>query len=307
MRIVFMGTPSFAVPSLRALTRRHDVVAAYVRPDKPSGRGRTPVAPAVKQEALGMGIPVFQPLSLRDPGEAEILGELRPDVVCVAAYGMILPDDVLALPPLGCVNVHASLLPEYRGAAPIQRAILDGAEATGISIMRIVRELDAGPYAAQARVEIGDLDAGELGETLARLGGEALLAVLDEIAAGTVVWVAQDDAQATFAPKISAADVALLPEITAEDAWRRVRASSASAPARLLLAGKRVTVLHAEVGDERLEPGALAVGKSALAIGFTEGSLRLTTIKPEGRSEMEGAAYARGARLGADARWGAWE
>ncbi|MBE0476262.1 MAG: methionyl-tRNA formyltransferase [Coriobacteriia bacterium] len=306
MRVVFMGTPAFALPSLRAVASRHEVAAVYTRPDKPSGRGRTPTPSPVKTTAEELGLAVVQPPTLRDPAETERLSALRPDAVCVAAYGLLLPDEILAVPPLGCVNVHASLLPEYRGAAPVQRAILEGAERTGVTIMRVVRELDAGPYAARVEVPVGDADAAALSGALAEAGAAALVAVLGEMERGTVVWVAQDETRATYAPKVTAEDVALHPSLPVDAALRRVRASTASAPCRALVGQKRVVVVAAAPSPERLAPGGVSATRDGLHLGLADGALRLDRVRPEGRGEMDGAAFARGARFPPGATWDSW-
>lgn len=301
-----MGTPAFAVPSLRALAAHHDVLAVYTRPDRPRGRGRRPVPSPVKAAAEELSLPVAQPPTLRDPDAVSALTDLAPEVICVAAYGLLLPPNVLAVPPLGCVNVHASLLPAYRGAAPVQRAILDGVETTGVSIMSMAPEMDAGPYAAQVRAHVGDADLDTLMGTLSRLGADALIAVLAEMERGTAVWIAQDDSSATFAPKISAEDVALDPTLPAETALRRVRASSRSTPARARVAGTGLVVLSAAPSSRRVAPGKVAVGKSSFVLGVADGTIELLAVRPEGRAEMPAAAFARGARLDAAARWEAW-
>src|SRR5574340_759199 len=176
MRVVFMGTPAFAVPSLKALLAHHDVALVVTRPDGPAGRGHTLRPTAVKSAALEAGIDVFQPAKL-DAEARERIAAARPDVICVAAFGALLPSEVLAIPPCGCINVHASLLPRYRGAAPIQRSILAGDAETGVSIMRMEQGLDTGPYATRCTVAIGQRYAAEGEEELAVKGAEALLAV----------------------------------------------------------------------------------------------------------------------------------
>lgn len=298
-----MGTPDFAVPSLRALADRHSVAAVYTRPDAPSARGSALRPSPVKTAALELDLAVRQPVTLRDPAEAEALASLAPDVVCVAAYGLILPPDVLAAPRLGCVNVHASLLPRHRGAAPIQRAILAGDERTGVSIMLMEEGLDTGPYALQATAEIGRADNAWLTRTLAEQGAGALVEVLDRMEDGTVVWTPQDEAGATYAAKVTRADVSLSPELTAVEADRRVRASSPSARSALLVDGRLVVVLVAEPSDAPTAPGDARLTPSGLVLGFADGSLVLRRVRPEGRRAMDGDAFARGARLGATAVW----
>ena len=207
LRVVFMGTPSFAVPSLLALAKAHDVVAVYTRPDAVSGRGGRLSPSPVKQASAELGIEVFQPATLKDAAVVEELTRLQPDVIVVAAFGMILPQAILDIPALGCLNVHASVLPRWRGAAPIQRAILAGDPVAGVSIMRMEEGLDTGPYCQVATLKIEALTAGEVTERLADLGACVLLDALEDVGSGTCAWERQDDAQATYAPKIEKGDV----------------------------------------------------------------------------------------------------
>ena len=232
MKVVFMGTPAFAVESLESLAARHDVVAVYTAPDRPAGRGLALRASDVKIAAGRLGIPVEQPAGLRAEDALERLGAYGPDVIAVAAYGMLLPPAVLGLPRFGCVNVHPSLLPRHRGAAPIERALLEGDEETGVCIMRMDEGLDTGPVASCTRVPVGDADAAHLGSVLARIGARDLLAVIDRLESGDVCWTPQGAEGVTYAAKVSAADVALHPQLTVSQAVRRVRASSRKAPAR---------------------------------------------------------------------------
>lgn len=239
MDVVFMGTPDFAVPSLERLAETHRVIGVYTRPDAASKRGRSLVAPPVKVAAQRLHVPVFQPLTLRDPAEIDRLRTLSPDVICVAAYGMILPSQVLEIPQHGCINVHASLLPRYRGAAPIHRAVLDGATTVGVSIMRMEEGLDTGPYALQRAIDVDDLDVPELTSRLGSIGAEALVETLADMESGSVEWTVQNDAEATYANKVTREDVELDPALTVSEAVRRVRASTRQAPAALEIDGTR--------------------------------------------------------------------
>lgn len=303
MRVVFMGTPSFAVPALHALADTHRVLSVYTQPDRPSGRGRTPRPSPVKEAALELGLPVRQPVTLRDAGEHAYLRSLEPDVVCVAAYGLILPPAVLEVPRYGCLNIHASLLPRYRGAAPVHRAILDGEETTGVSIMLMREGLDTGPYALQVPVPLDELGVDEATALLAEQGATALVRVLDALSASTVEWTEQDDSQATYAAKVTRADVALHPGLTVEDALRRLRASSRSAPSRACVDGTSMTVVSARRASGNPGPGQVGIDKDALVLGFADGGLVLDEVRPEGRACMDGACFARGARLGSEASW----
>ena len=202
MRVVFMGTPAFAVPSLTALAREHEVALVVTRPDAVRSRGKRLEPSPVKEAALELGLPVLETARMT-PEALEALRDAAADIFCVAAYGCILPDAVLTMAPLGCVNVHASLLPRWRGAAPIQRAILAGDEVAGVSIMRIGHGVDTGAYCAQASTPVGEKGADELTRDLAELGGALLARTLPAIAAGSAVWTEQDEALVTHAAKIA--------------------------------------------------------------------------------------------------------
>lgn len=303
MRVTFMGTPDFAVPSLQALAVRHEVISVYTQPDRPRGRGRTPVPSSVKSAALDLGLPIRQPESLRDARVVEELGDDAPDAICVAAYGIILPPQILEIPPLGCLNVHASLLPEYRGAAPIHRAVLDGRTQTGVTIMRMEAGLDTGPYSRTYTTAIADKTVLELEIELAARGAELLLEVLAEVRDGTVVWHPQDEAKATYAPKIGPADVALGPDLGVETALRRIRVSSRSARTKVSLRGCVLDITVATRSEEVLPPGAARSRKDALILGFSDGSIVANEVRPEGKGCMEGCAWARGARVTSECQW----
>ena len=304
MRVVFMGTPAFAVPSLDVLLGSHDCAAVYTRPDAAAGRGRRITASAVKLRALEVGVPIEQPATLRDPAAIEVLRAFDADVIVVAAYGAILPREVIDMPRLGCVNVHASLLPRWRGAAPIQRAILAGDEFAGVSIMRMEEGLDTGPWCSQASTRIDGKSALGLTAELAALGAHVLGATLPLIAAGKCMWEPQDDGAATYAAKLRAADVALEPGLSAETAWRRVRASGPSAPCRALVDGRRITVLTARPAPATI-PVASVSTDGELVLGLADGALLIETLVPEGRSAMRAADWLRGARLAPDSHWSA--
>jgi methionyl-tRNA formyltransferase len=303
MRIVFMGTPDFAVPALRRLAAEHDVVAVYTRPDRPRGRGRRQTAPPVKRVAHELGIPVRQP-SRMDESEIDSIARDEPDVLCVAAYGAILPARLLDVPRFGALNVHASLLPRHRGAAPVERAILEGDETTGVSIMRVEPSLDTGPVAPMLEVPVGEHTADSLRAELASLGANALIDVLDALKRESVEWTPQDDSAATYAEKITAEDVALHPGLTSTQFLARVRAASRRAPARLSLCGTTAVVVAAEPAAEAdLPPGAVRAGKELL-LGTADGVVRATRLRPENRADMDGRAFACGLQ---GVSTGSWE
>ena len=302
MRVVFMGTPEFAVPSLRALHDAHEVVAVCTRPDAPTGRGGALRPSPVKAHALTLALPVMEPTTLK--GEVtERLVALHADVICVAAFGMLLPPETLEAAKHGCINVHASLLPRHRGAAPIQRAILEGDAVTGVSIMRMEEGLDTGPYLIVRETPIGDRYAEELEAELAVLGAGALLEALELIEAGRASWTEQDELHATYAAKITKDDVALLPELTVTAAFRRVRAATHRAPARACLGERELTVVRATPSHEPVAPGYVCLHDGIPHLGFADGSLSLDIVRPAGKSDMSGAEWARGARLADDTCW----
>lgn len=304
MRIVFMGTPDFAVPSLRALAAAHDVALVLTRPDAVRSRGKKLEPSPVKAAALELGLPVLEAKRM-EPEVVDALRAARADVFCVAAYGCILPDEVLTMAPLGCVNVHASLLPRWRGAAPIQRAILAGDAEAGVSIMRIGHGVDTGAYCAQASCSVAGKSADELTSELSELGAGLLLEVLPELAAGTVSWTEQDEALVTHAAKIQKAELRLDPAVSAADNERRALASSDAAPARCMLAGKPVRVLAARVAPVSgavLAAGELAIQGGRVLLGCGEGALEVLELKPDGKRAMDAAAWAAGQR-GAAVTW----
>jgi methionyl-tRNA formyltransferase len=303
VRVVFMGTPAFAVPTLQALASDHDVVAVYTRPDAVSGRGASLRPSAVRLAADALGVPVLQPPTLRDSDAASALHAFDPDLVVVAAYGLILPSAVLEIPRYGAVNVHASLLPRWRGAAPIQRAILAGDEVTGVSVMQMEEGLDTGPYCEVVALPLGQKSAEELTRELARLGAAALLRALDRMSAGTCEWTPQDDTLATYADKVTKADVRLSPRLAAEDFLRRVRASTRQAPARLTIGGIGMTILRAEASDTPLEQGRAAVVGPSVLLGTSTGAVAMTEVKPDGKRGMDAASWARGAAVDASSTW----
>jgi methionyl-tRNA formyltransferase len=303
MRVAFMGTPEFAVPALRALTRSHEVVAVYTMPDAVSGRGSRTRPSAVKLVAEELGLCVLQPDTLRSPEAAGELAAFAPDVVVVAAFGMILPPQILEVPRYGCINIHGSLLPRWRGAAPIQWAILEGDERTGVCIMRMEEGLDTGDYCRCASVEVAEKNTEQLRYELAQLGATELIDALSAMRSGTCDWTEQSEAGVTYARKVTKDDVALVPALAVHDASRRVRASSKEAPCRLLLAGKGVTVIEAKLADSPSEVGAVRADRDGVSIGFADGALSLVRVKPDGSKEMNASDWARGLRLTGDVQW----
>ncbi len=296
MRVVFMGTPDFAVPSLRELASRFEVVLVLTRPDAVRSRGKKLEPSPVKAAALELDIPVMEATRIT-PEVMDRLHEVEADIFCVAAYGCILPDEVLHMAPLGIVNVHASLLPRWRGAAPIQRAILAGDERAGISIMRIGHGVDTGAYCAQASCSVAGKTADELTAELAQLGADLLCDTLPALADGTAVWTEQDESLVTHAQKISKAEMRLDPQEGALVNLRRVLASSDAAPARCIAAGKPVRIMRAVAADgdaSMCAAGELVCQSKRIYIGCSDGVLEVTSVKPDGKRQMDANAWAAG-------------
>lgn len=307
MKVLFWGSPDFALPSLRALLEAgHDVVGVVTNPDRPAGRGREPRPTAVKQEALRHDLPVLQPERPEGREFLDRLRDLSPDVSAVAAYGQILRPAVLELPERGSLNVHASLLPELRGAAPVNWAVIRGHERTGVTIMRMVEELDAGPILLQEGVEIGArATAGELFERLARLGGEALVEALDRMERGEIEPREQDDDRATYAPKLDSETARLDWSLPAEEVDRWIRGLDPWPGAWSVLDGETRVGLYAPEGVEE-GPAESATDADAgrvlqadsrrgvLVAAGGGGAVRLGDVKPAGSSRMSAAAWVRG-------------
>jgi methionyl-tRNA formyltransferase len=297
LRIAFAGSPEFAAVSLRALLAdgQHDIVAVYTQPDRPSGRGRTLNTSPVKQLALSHGVDVRQPVSLRDERVLEDLQALHLDLFIVVAYGLLLPEPVLTTPRLGCVNVHASLLPRWRGAAPIERAILAGDTRTGVTLMQIETALDSGPMLRQATCDIRDDDtAGTLHDRLARLGAETLVASLPALARGELTPQRQDDRLATYAAKIDRREAELDWKRPAIELARRVRAFNPRFGASTALAGEPVKVWEAVVVPARgsRSPGEiLYAGNGGIDVATADDALRLLRVQAPGRRIVSAAEF----------------
>jgi len=298
-----MGTPLFAVPILERLAEEYEVVAVYTRPDAVSGRGSKLVGPPVKTAAERLAIPIRQPVSLKTPESVDMIAADAPDVIIVAAYGMILPPSILEIPRYGCINVHASLLPRHRGAAPVQRAILEGDTETGISIMKMEEGLDTGPFALKKSMQMDEYDVVTLTTELARLGESVLIEVLRRVEAGTVVWIQQDEASATYAPKVTRDDVALDPSLTVDSSIRRVRASSRQATVRVVAGDIDLVVLHATPSTESIAPGIARRTPDGLVLGVSDGSVLIDRMRPAGKAAQDGAGWACGSRLAQDVSW----
>ncbi|WP_338869782.1 methionyl-tRNA formyltransferase [Myxococcus stipitatus] len=298
-RIVFMGTPDFAVASLEACFDLGDVVAVVTQPDKPKGRGNTVTAPPVKELALARGVPVFQPAKLRTPPFVEELRRFQPDVCVVTAYGRILPKDILELPPKGCVNVHGSLLPRFRGAAPIQWSIAHGDAETGVSLMVMDEGLDTGPVLAMKRMPIGPEDtSATMYPKLAALGGEVLRESLPAYLRGELKPVPQPSEGVVLAPIIEKDEGKLDFNRPAVALERRLRAFTPWPGAFTTLGGKLVKVHRVRVAEGQGAPGTvLSASGEGLEVACGEGSLVLLDIQPEGKRVMKAADFLMGHKL----------
>jgi methionyl-tRNA formyltransferase len=303
LRIVFMGSGGFAVPALEALARSGQAIPLVLtRPPRPAGRGMKTKRTPVHEAAEKLGLPVATPETLRDPGEQERLRALTPDLVVVAAYGLLLPEPVLAIPPLGCLNLHASLLPRWRGAAPIQRAILAGDRETGVCLMRMEKGLDTGPLYACRTTPIGPREtAGSLHDRLATMAAELLLEMLPAIAAGTTVPTPQPAEGVTYAAKIGAEDQRLDFARAAVELDRQVRALSPAPGAWCRARGERLHVLEAEPVDAPAgEPGEIVVLPLTVACGT--GALALRRVQRAGRKAISAEELQRGFPLSLGSR-----
>jgi len=309
MRIVFMGTPEFAVPSLEALLRSDDhVVGVVSQPDRPKGRGQQLVAPPVKLVAEGAGIPVLQPLKIRTSEFLQALSSWQPDLIAVAAYGRILHTPILSLPSKGCVNVHGSLLPKYRGAAPIQWAVINGETETGITTMLMDEGMDTGPMLLQERLEImPDDTAGTLAPRLAELGGRLLVETIAHLKAGTLTPKRQDDTQATLAPLLKKEDGLINWTMSAESLANRVRGLSPWPGAYTFFGEERWNVWRVvpskSAGTDK--PGTIvAVDKQSILVATGEGLLDLQEIQTANSKRMPVSQFLTGHKVTAGMQLG---
>ncbi|WP_432557748.1 methionyl-tRNA formyltransferase [Granulicoccus sp. GXG6511] len=308
MRLVFAGTPEVAVPSLNALAASgHEVVAVVTRPDAPAGRGKRLVASPVAQRAEELGIEVLKPGHPREADFQQRLAALEPDCCPVVAYGAILPSAVLEIPRHGWVNLHFSLLPRWRGAAPVQRAIMAGDAETGACVFDIVPELDAGDVYAELRTPIAANEtAGDLLTRLADEGAGLLTGVMDELAAGTAVATPQPAEGVTVAPKLTVAEAEVNWAATDEEVDRRIRGCTPAPGAWTTFRGERFKILRAHpAGGAPLDPGVINAAKQWLQVGTGSRPLELDVVQPFGKKAMKAADWARGVELAPGERFGA--
>ena len=310
-RVLFMGTPDFAVPSLRVLLEEKEqveVIGVVTQPDRPKGRKKVLTPPPVKVEALNHDLPVFQPQKLRSGEGIRQVLELQPDLIVTAAYGQILPEPVLEAPKYGCINVHASLLPKYRGGAPIHHAIINGEKETGVTIMYMVKALDAGDMLLQRAIPITSEDnVGTMHDKLANLGAELLKEVLPSILDGTVQAVPQDDEQATFAPNITREDEKIDWKRSARELDCQIRGLCPWPVAYTLWKGKPFKIWKASVVKEETqgEPGTvIRLDANGIVVATGKGLLRLTEVQPSGKKPMPARQFINGRQMKAGDRFG---
>ncbi|MBA4757043.1 methionyl-tRNA formyltransferase [Sphingosinicella sp.] len=300
MRIVFMGTPAFAVPALEALVAAgHDVAAVYTQPPRPAQRGKQPQASVVQQAAERLGLPVRFPVNFKDEADREAFAALGADVAVVAAYGLILPQAILDAPRRGCLNIHASLLPRWRGAAPIQRAILAGDAVTGVTIMQMERGLDTGPMLLTAETPVDAKTAGALTDELAAMGAKLIVEALSR---DTLVAKAQPAEGVTYAHKVDKAESALDFTQSAIEVERAVRAFNPAPGAFTLLGQERLRILACDVTDASGEPGVTIDDQLTIACGT--GAIRPTLVQRPGKRAMDVAEVLRGFPVPAGTRLG---
>jgi len=306
MRIVFMGTPAFAVPSLKTLlTTSHEVVGVVTQPDRPRGRGQSVEASPVKRLAESAGVPILQPEKMKNPEFLGAISRWNPEVIVVTAFGRILPKVILELPPKGCVNVHASLLPKYRGAAPIQWAIIRGESVTGVTMMLMDEGMDTGPILLQASLTIGpDETAGELSLKLAELGGAQLVPTLQKWEEGTLKPQKQDETQATMAPLLKKEDGRIDWELSAKELVNRIRGLSPWPGCYTYLGQERLVIWRAEACDFSSGPGQTSVPGGILDVTDTglyvttgQACLRILEIQPANGKRMAVNQFLRGRTL----------
>ncbi|MDY3727816.1 MAG: methionyl-tRNA formyltransferase [Wujia sp.] len=312
MRIVYMGTPEFAAVALDAIVKEHEVVAVITQPDKPQGRNRKLVPTPVKVKAQAYDIPVYQPVKIREEESVQMIRDYNPDVIVVAAYGQILPESILNIPKYGCINIHASLLPKYRGAAPIERAIIDGEVMTGVTTMYMEKGLDTGDMIEKAEVPITGEDTGaSLHDKLAEAGAALILTTLAKLEAGTVTRTKQDDAQSCYAAMLTKELGRMDFTRPAVELERLIRGLNPWPCAYTTIDGKNVKLYKAEVINldaqmrqtlqEKSEqilafaPGEIVeVAKKYFVIACGEGALRVRNLQPEGKKAMDTSAYLNG-------------
>lgn len=297
MNVVFMGTPDFAVPSLENIAKVHNVQAVFTQPDKPVGRKMVLTPPDVKVCAEKLGIPVYQPVKLKDSDNYEIIKEFNPDVIVVVAYGQILPENILNIPKYGCINVHGSLLPKYRGAAPIQWSVLNGDKVTGVTTMYMEKGLDTGDILETKEYEIGINDtAGEVFDTLAEMGGKLILDTLEKAVKGELHPIKQDDSKSSYAKMLDKSMCNIDFSKTNLQVHNQVRGLSPWPVASTKLNGKVLKIFETRLADGKGKPGEI-LNTKPLTIACGEGAVVVNTVQLQGKKKMDSKAFLQGHKL----------
>ncbi len=306
MRIIFMGTPDFAVPSFQKLVESgHEVCAVFCQPDKPKGRGHKMQFPPVKEAALLCDIQVCQSASLRKPEVQEQIRDMKPDVIVVAAYGKLLPKEILDIPPMGCINVHGSLLPKYRGAAPIQRAVLEGEKTTGVTIMYMAEGLDTGDIISMRETEIGaEETSGELFDRLKMIGAELLVETLQDIQEGKLARTPQNAEEATHAAMLSKEESEIDWRKSADEIHNQIRGLNPWPSAFSFYDDKKIKIHRAEVLSLHGESGKAEAVGGEFVVYCGSGALKLTEIQPENGKRMNGKSYLLGHPIDSNSYFG---
>lgn len=295
---VFFGTPEFAIPTLNALADLTDLKLVVTQEDKRKGRGKKLLPTPVKERAEELNIPVYQPSNINTPESLQRLREEDADLFIVVAYGQILKKELLEIPKRYIMNVHSSLLPRHRGAAPMQWAILAGDDETGVSFMQIEEGLDSGPVYDTRSIEVGDKNFGEIHDTLAEMGADLLKCFIEDMEKGDIALQEQNDSLATYAPKIDDELLTIDPEnLTAEEALRKIRAFSPEPGAHLVIQGERLKLYDAEISEKNLGPGEFKSTKKKLYIGMKVGSVSIKELQRPGKKRMAVGSYLAGAHL----------
>lgn len=301
MNVVYMGTPEFAVPPLQAIINaNHTVTGVFTQPDKPKGRGYVLTPPPVKECALQHNIPVFQPKSMKDGEALEILKELNPDVIVVVAFGKILPKDILQLPKYGCINVHASLLPKYRGAGPIQWCVLNGEAETGVTTMLMAEGLDTGDMLLKSVTKIGENEtAGQLHDRLSEMGASLITQTLEKLQQGEITPEKQDDSQSNYAPMLTKELCKIDWSKSAQEIHNQVRGLNPWPVAVATVNGKRVKIYSTQLCNKNGTAGKV-ISLDPLTVACGENSVIISELQPEGKKRMNAQDYVRGYRLTTD-------
>ncbi|NLY09904.1 MAG: methionyl-tRNA formyltransferase [Tissierellia bacterium] len=299
MRVVFMSTPDFGVKALEAIAKAHQVVGVITQQDKPRGRGKKMMPTPIKESALSLGITVYQPKNVNDKESYELIKSLNPEVIVVVAYGQIVKRDLLDLPKYGCINIHASLLPKYRGAAPMVRALMDGEKETGITIMKMEEGLDTGPMAMMKSTSTDGKNAGLIHDELAIMGAELIVKTLEQLERNEIIWEKQDDGKASYAHKISKEDGQVHFNNAAEEVYHHIMAFDPYPGAFTTLDGLTLKLFEPEIVSCSAEekPGTILSAEGQLIISCGTGCIKVGALQKQGKKRMEIKEFLRGNRL----------